>query len=106
MSTGTETVQRRRRRLRLTPMRSIPVEFTGERAGEGPLTLGQLHLYDWLTQNPDHLYVILRVELPVPAVGSRADVAQAGAAAIAPPAGLRPPPRAPAPPRPPRPPPR
>src|SRR5277367_5973754 len=82
MSTGTETSQRRRR-LRLTPMRSIPVEFTGERAGEGPLTLGQLDLYDWLIQNPDHLYVILCVELPVPAVVSADDVAEATAALIA-----------------------
>ena len=46
MSTGTETGQRRRRRVRLAPMRSIPVEFTGERAGEGPLTLGQLNIYN------------------------------------------------------------
>ena len=47
MSTGTETGQRRRRRVRLTPVRPIPVEFTGERAGEGPLTLGQLDVYAW-----------------------------------------------------------
>jgi hypothetical protein len=83
MSTDTETGQRRRRRLRLTPMRSIPVEFTGERAGEGPLTLGQLDLYDWLSENPDHLYVILCVELPVPAVVSVGDAAEAAAALIA-----------------------
>lgn len=82
MSTGTETSQRRRP-VRLTPMRSIPVEFAGERAGEGPLTLGQLDLYDWLIQNPDHLYVILCVELPVPAVVSADDVAEATAALIA-----------------------
>ncbi len=82
MSTGTETGQRRRR-LRLTPMRSIPVEFAGERAGEGPLTLGQLDLYDWLSQNPDHLYAILCVELPVPAGVSADDVAEATAALIA-----------------------
>src|SRR6185437_6411397 len=83
MSTGTETRQRRRRRLRLTPMRSIPVEFTGERAGEGPLALGQLDLYIWLSQNPGHLYVILCVELPVPAAVSVDDVAEATAVLIA-----------------------
>ena len=55
MSTGTETGQRRRRRVRLTPVRSIPVEFTGERAGEGPLTLGQLNIYMWLSQAPGPL---------------------------------------------------
>ncbi len=82
MSTGTETSQRRRR-LRLTPMRPIPVEFAGERADEGPLTLGQLDLYDWLIQNPDHLYAILCVELPVPAVVSAGEVAEATAALIA-----------------------
>src|SRR5579863_4473121 len=82
MSTGTETSQRRRP-LRLTPTRSIPVEFTGQRAREGPLTLGQLDLYDWLSQNPDHLYVILCVELPVPAAVSADDVAEATAALIA-----------------------
>src|SRR5579863_2469551 len=82
MSTGTETSQRRRP-LRLTPTRSIPVEFTGQRAREGPLTLGQLDLYDWLSQNPDHLYVILCVELPVPAVVSVGDVAEAAAVLIA-----------------------
>src|ERR1700722_8271192 len=82
MSTGTETSQHRRR-LRLTPVRSIPVEFAGKRAGEGPLTLSQLNIYNWLSQNPDHLYAILCVELPVPAVLSADEVAQATAALIA-----------------------
>jgi hypothetical protein len=82
MSTGTETSQGRRPLL-LTAMPSIPVEFAGERAGEGPLTLGQLDLYDWLIKNPDHLYVILCVELPVPAGMSAGDVAGATAALIA-----------------------
>ncbi|MGD0067182.1 MAG: hypothetical protein ABSB76_27560, partial [Streptosporangiaceae bacterium] len=83
MNTGTGTGQRRRRRLRLTPMRSIPVEFTGERAGEGPLTLGQLDVYAWVSMIPDHFYAILCVELPVPAVVSVDDVAEATAALIA-----------------------
>jgi hypothetical protein len=83
MSTGTETSQRHRRRVRLTPMRSIPVEFTGERAGEGPLTLGQLCVYVWLSNTPDHVYAILCAELPVPAMVSVDDVAEAAAALIA-----------------------
>jgi hypothetical protein len=83
MSIDTGTGQHRRRRLGLTPMRSIPVEFTGERAGEGPLALGQRDLYDWLSQNPDHLYVILCVELPVPVMVSVDDVAEATAVLIA-----------------------
>jgi hypothetical protein len=77
MSIDTETGQHRRRRVRLTPMRPVPVEFTGERAGEGPLTLGQLNLYNWLSQTPDHVYAILCAELPVPAVVSAGDVAEA-----------------------------
>jgi hypothetical protein len=81
MSIDTGTSQRRRQRL--TPVRSIPVEFTGKRASEGPLTLGQLDLYTWLSQNPDHLYAILCVELPVPAVVSVDDVAEAVAVLIA-----------------------
>jgi hypothetical protein len=64
-------------------MRSIPVEFTGERAGEGPLTLSQLNIYAWLSRVPDHLYAILCVELPVPKVVSVHDVAEATAVLIA-----------------------
>src|ERR1700722_1585709 len=83
MSTGTETGQRRQRRLRLTPVRSIPVEFTGERAGEGPLTLGQLDVYAWVSESPDDFYAILCVELPLPEVASVDDVAQAAGMLIA-----------------------
>jgi hypothetical protein len=67
----------RRRRLRLTPMRPIPVEFAGERAAEGPLTLGQLNVYAWVSRIPEQFYAVLRVELPVPAVVSVDDVAEA-----------------------------
>jgi hypothetical protein len=83
MSTGIETGQRHRRRARLTPMRSIPVEFTGGRSGEGPLTLGQLNMYKWLSVVPDHFYALLYTELPVPAVASVTDVAGAAAVLIA-----------------------
>src|ERR1700734_156726 len=83
MSAGTETRQRRRRRVRLTPVRSIPVEFAGERAGEGPFTLGQLDLYNWLRLTPDHVYARLCVELPVPEVVSVDDVTGAAAVLIA-----------------------
>jgi hypothetical protein len=83
MSVDTETGQRGRRRLRLTPMRPIPVEFSGDRAGEGPLTLGQLNVYAWVSRLPEQFYAILRVELPVPAMVSVDDVAQAAAVLIA-----------------------
>ena len=83
MSIDTGTGQRSRRRLQLTPVRSVPVEFAGERAGEGPLALGQLDLFNWLSNNPDHLYVVLCVELPVPAMVSVGEVAEAVAVLIA-----------------------
>ena len=73
---STETGQRRRRRVQLTPMRLIPVEFTGDRGGEGPLTLGQGNVYMWLSRLPGHPYGILCTELPVPAVVSVDDVAE------------------------------
>ena len=78
MSTGTSL-----RRVRLTPVRTVPVEFTGERAGEGPLTLSQLNIYLWLSQAPDRFYALLCAELPVPPVVSVDDVAEAVAALIA-----------------------
>src|SRR5579863_6806228 len=81
MSTGTEAG--RRRRVRLTPAPSIPVEFAGERSGEGPLTLGQLDVYTWLSSTPGHPHGVLRFELPVPATASAGDVAGAVAALIA-----------------------
>jgi hypothetical protein len=80
---STDTGQRRRRRVRLTSMRSIAVEFTGERTGEGPLTLGQLDVYAWTSSTPDHPYAILYAELPVPTVVSVDDVAGAVAVLIA-----------------------
>jgi len=83
MSTGIDTGQRRRRPVRLTPMRPVRVEFTGERGGEGPLTLGQLDNYNWLSQAPDHFYAILCAELPVPDAVSAELVAEAVAVLIA-----------------------
>jgi hypothetical protein len=79
----TETDQRRRRRVQLTPMRPVPIQFAGERAGEGPLTLGQLNIYNWVSEDPDDLYALLCAELPVPAVAPAADVAEAAAMLIA-----------------------
>src|SRR5258708_32354073 len=83
MSTAAEAGQRRRRRVRLTPMPSIPVGFTGQRAGEGPLTLGQLDVYTWTSSAPDLTYATLYAELPVPAMASVDNVAEAVAGLIA-----------------------
>jgi hypothetical protein len=80
---ATETGQRRRRRMQLAPMPAIPVAFTGQRAGEGPLTLGQRDFYTWVTEAPEILYATLYVELPVPAAVSVDNVAEAAAALIA-----------------------
>jgi hypothetical protein len=82
MSNYVESGQRRRR-VRLTPLRPVPVEFTGDRAGEGPLTVGQLNIYAWVSVAPDDLYAILRVEFPVPAEVSVDDVAEAAGVLIA-----------------------
>jgi len=82
-TTGTGIDQRRRRRVRLTPMPSIPVQFTGDRAGEGPLTLGQLCVYVWVSNSPDHIYALLCAELPVPTMVSVDDVAETTAVLIA-----------------------
>ena len=82
MSAGTGTGQCGRR-VRLTPVRSVPVAFTGERAGEGPLTLGQLNVYTWVSVNPDDVFAHLHAELPVPGVVSVGDVAGAVAVLIA-----------------------
>jgi hypothetical protein len=76
MSIDTEPVQRRRR-VRLTPTRSIPVPFTGARGGDGPPTMGQRNTHRWMSMDPDQLYAILTVELPVPTMVSVDDVAEA-----------------------------
>ena len=83
MSIDIDTGQRRRRRVRLTPMRPVPVAYTGQRAGEGPLTLGQLSMYMWLSHSPDHFYALVCAELPVLAMVSVDDVGRAVAALIA-----------------------
>ncbi|HEU5332914.1 MAG TPA: hypothetical protein VFU73_09125, partial [Actinocrinis sp.] len=69
--------------MRLTPMPPVSVEFTGGRAGEGPLTLGQLNIHMWLGEIPDHSHANLWVELPVPATVSVDDVAEAARVLIA-----------------------
>ena len=83
MSIDAGTGQRRRRRMRLTPLQSIPVKFTGERAGEGPLALGQFDVYRWMSSTPDHPHATLYVEFPVPAMVPLCDVAEAVAVLIA-----------------------
>lgn len=82
MSTSTDTGQRRRR-TRLTPVDAIQVGFTGSRAAEGPVTLGQLNTMQWLQDDDDHIAAFLRVELPVPGGKSVDDVAETAAVLVA-----------------------
>jgi hypothetical protein len=82
MSNHTESGQRRRR-VQLTPRRPVPVQFTGDRAGEGPLTVGQLNIYGWVSVEPEALYTVLCVELPLPPAVSVEDVAEATGTLIA-----------------------
>lgn len=89
MSVDIGTERGRRRRVRLTPTRSIPVEFTGERGGEGPLTVGQRNIHAWLGETPDHVFGNLWVELPVPSMVSVDDVTEAIAVLTARYEGLR-----------------
>ncbi|MGW4116163.1 condensation domain-containing protein [Actinosynnema sp. NPDC004786] len=75
MTTSVDTGRPRRRRVLLTPVDPVPVPFSGARAGEGPLTLGQLNTAQWLEGMPDHAYAVLCVELPVPDGVTTDDVA-------------------------------
>jgi hypothetical protein len=64
-------------------VRPVPVQFTGARGGEGPLTFGQLDVYTWMRSAPGHPFATLCVELPVAAMVTVDDVAGAVAALIA-----------------------
>jgi hypothetical protein len=64
------------RQVRLTALRSIPVNFGGLRAAEGPLTLGQLNILEWLGRVPDHFLRSVCTELEVPDGVRVSDVAE------------------------------
>jgi hypothetical protein len=83
------TTVSRRRRVRLTPLRSVPVAFAGVRAAEGPLTLGQLSIMRGLSVVPDHFFATLCAELEVPGGASVDDVAEALAVLLGRHEGLR-----------------
>jgi hypothetical protein len=78
-----------RRRVQLTPLRSVPVAFTGRRAAEGPLTLGQLNILQWLSVAPKHVYATVSGELAVPDGVSVDDVAETIAVLLTRHEGLR-----------------
>ena len=64
--TAADTGRRRRQRVRLAVQDTVQVAVTGTREAEGPLTLGQVNIAQWLSNVPDHFYSTLCVELPVP----------------------------------------
>jgi hypothetical protein len=78
-----------RRRVRLTPLRSIPVGFTGRRTAEGPLTLGQLNILQWLSATPRHVFATVCGELEVSDETSVDDVAEIIAVLVGRHEGLR-----------------
>jgi hypothetical protein len=67
----------------LTPVRSIPVEYHGRRAGEGPFTLGQLNMWQWINLTDEQFFGLLCVELPVRDGVSVTDVAETIAVLVA-----------------------
>lgn len=75
MTAPTRTTDRRRR-VQLTPLRSVPIAFAGRRAAAGPLTLGQLNIVQWLSATPNHPLDTLWGELEVPGGMSVDDVVE------------------------------
>jgi hypothetical protein len=75
VTTPTRTTDRRRR-VQLTPLRSVPVAFAGHRAAAGPATLGQLNIMQWLSASPNHPLHTLWRELEVSGGMSVDDVAE------------------------------
>lgn len=55
----------RQRPLRLSAPQPVAVPFTGERAAEKPMTLGQLNILEWLSNASGHPYVTIGAELAV-----------------------------------------
>ncbi len=79
----------RKRRVRLTAVRSEAVEFAGLSHREGPLALGQLNILRWLIRTPDHFHATLAVDMPVPRGVRVPDVTAAVAVLVARHEGLR-----------------
>jgi hypothetical protein len=81
-------------RLRRPPTRpaapqAVAVAFTGSRAAERPMTLGQLNILEWLRGAPGHPYATIGAELPVSGDVRVADVAEIVSVLLARHEGLR-----------------
>lgn len=79
------TLSSRVRRLpaRLTTRQPVAVPFTGERAAERPMTLGQLNILEWLGRASGHPYATFDGELAVPSGARLADVVETIAVLLA-----------------------
>src|SRR2546423_22099 len=73
----------RRQPTRLTTPRSVAVPFTGDRAAEKPMTLGQLNMLKWLGDAVGHPYATLGAELVVSGDVRVADVVETIAVLLA-----------------------
>jgi hypothetical protein len=73
----------------LTAPQWVAVPFTGERAAEKPMTLGQLNIVEWLRGAPGHPYATIGAELAVSGDVRVADVAEIIAVLLARHEGLR-----------------
>jgi hypothetical protein len=73
----------RRQPARLTAPQPVAVPFTGERAAEKPMTLGQLNILEWLSGAPGHPYATLGAELAVSGDVRVADVVETIAVLLA-----------------------
>jgi hypothetical protein len=75
--------------VRLTAPQPVAVPFTGERAAEKPMTLGQLNILEWFRGAAGHPYVTIGAELAVSGDVRVADVAETIAVLLARHEGLR-----------------
>jgi condensation domain-containing protein len=79
----------RRPPARLTTAQPVAVSFTGDRAAEKPMTLGQLNILEWLSSASGHPYATLGAELAVTGDVRVADVVETIAVLLARHEGLR-----------------
>jgi hypothetical protein len=85
----TRTGRLRQLPTRLTAPQPVAVPFSGQRAAEKPVTLGQLNILEWFRSAPWHPYVTIGVELAVPGDVQVADVVETLAVLLARHEGLR-----------------
>jgi Condensation domain len=75
--------------VNLTGQPPVAVRFRGDRAAEGPLTLGQRNILQWLQTAPDHIYASLEWTYEIPDGTSLRDVVETFAVLLARHEGLR-----------------